>query len=1064
MRRARRNKTCQRVFECLEARSTPAADLLPLAVHHWSFDDGPDWHDSAPGAVAPAITADVSGRADARSATGDPLPFVTGTQRKGVDMAALGRPLVLDADIRSSLGGPFTVAFWVLTTARGDAAAAAAPAVLGTAGIGLGALDAEGRIGVAVGAHWVAVSQRPIDDGQWHFVAITRNARYGRIEVAVDDGPIATGLRAATPTGLPVTAIGGRSGTVAAFPGRLDQVSVFRSRLSRAALAVLRDNHAPKTWGITAAGTAGREFRTASVLVSAYDVEGDRLRVRRFTQPAHGRARHLGDGSFVIIPDRGFVGRDRMTIVVGDGRGGLSRSTIDIDVLPVPPAGGRAAAFVDFAPVVAGDAVLRTESAWRVPRAVDFDRDGRVDLLVAADRGIAFHRNVGSVGRAVFAAGVPVLADGEPIRTADFAALALADMTGDGRLDIVLPDASGVLLVYANTSVAAGTMTVTMAGPLRDDQGDPFVVPDQRFDVGDYDNDGLSDVVVGTFAGDVQLFVNRGTAVRPEFARDGVALMSDAYNLFPRIVDVSRNGVPDLLLGVNWGTVRSWLDPALHGGSLATAPPWQLIITDSTGAVPDLHALTDGPVVDVADVDGDGVVDLVIGGQLAGDAVYVAHGRAASVAEELRFLGSVWRAHPTGLGAVLDADGGRLLARVRASLGRIVDIVKTAGPEDRARIWSAYAAHVRRFARLRMDRPVDVTTEHHLPGIIAQYAVTAGHILPDAPRQRAAIADLFGMQGHRRQLYVGFRLVLGDNVRASDGQLATLVEFMRHQPRATFPDDIVTIDSFSGDGPGGLVALFTGGKNTFGDPTGTPSDEWPDDIRTALAAAKPGNATAGDLFTFVVGHEATHSLDAYVRGRANRDLARRWGQMLCHAAGDDVVAGADGWIDWAATQARFRDRGLWDGAGETWPAAWQAYWSVGPGATLRDTSFLRGGIDWFLENPQESLATQGNQHWVDSEGRLLGAVDRFRRGVAAPLTEAVTFLDFVSVGLNRVAMFDIDPDSVRGRAVWKIAYADLRRDARGFINEVRMSDSGRTYRFTVDASGIYRDVAVTERP
>lgn len=1056
------NQRLAEAFERLEARSTPVSDVVPLAAHHWSFDDGPDWHDSSPGAEAPSITADMSGGADARSSLGDPLPFVSGTQRMGIDVAAAGQPLILDTDIRSSVTGSFTVSFWVRTTASGDSSAGAAPAVMGTSALGIGAIDDAGRIGVAVGTRWLAASQHPINDGQWHFVSIARKAGRGRTEVIVDGGTASIGSRMALPPDLPLTLIGGRSGSSVAFPGQLDQISIFRSRLSRTALAAVRENHAPKTWGITATGTAGREFHTASVLVSAHDVEGDPLRIRRFTQPAHGRARHLGDGSFVITPDGGFVGRDRMTVMVNDGRGGLCRSTIDIDVLPAPSAGRRAAAFVDFTPVVAGGEVLRTQSSWRVPRAIDVDRDGRLDLVVAADRGLTFYRNVGDVGRADFAAGVPVLAGGEPIHTADYAALALADMTGDGRPDLILPDATSALQVYANTSTSTGMMTFALATPLTDDQGEPFVVPDQRFDVGDYDNDGLPDIVVGAFAGDVLFFANRGMAGRPQITRDGITLLSEAYNLFPRIVDVSRNGVPDLVLGVNWGTVRSWLDPVLHGGVLADAPLWQLAITDGFGSEPDLHALTDGPVVDVADVDGDGVVDLLIGGQLVGESIYCARGRAWSLKEELRFLGSVLRDHPTGLGAALDADDGRLLSSVRASLRRIVDIVKMARPEDRAELWSAYADHVRRFDRLRMDRPVQVATEHHLPGIIAQYAVTAGHILPDTPTQRAAIADLFGMRGQRRQLYVNFRLVVGDNIRASSGQLASLLSFMRHHPRAAFPDDILTIDNFFGDGPGGLVELFTGGKNTFGDPTGAPSDEWPDDVRAALAAAKPGNPTAGDVFTFVVGHEATHSLDAYVRGRPNPDLSRRWGQMLCHAAGDDVVAGLDGWIDWSATQAHFRERGFWDGASENWNASWQAYWSAGPGASMRVTSFLRGGIDWFLENPQESLATQANQHWVDSEGRLLGAVDRFRRGIVSPLTEAVTFLDYVSVGLNRVAMFDIDADPARARAIWKIAYADLRRDARGFISELRMSDSGRTYRFTVDASGIYRDVSVME--
>ena len=39
-----------------------------------------------------------------------------------------------------------------------------------------------------------------------------------------------------------------------------------------------------------------------------------------------------------------------------------------------------------------------------------------------------------------------------------------------------------------------------------------------------------------------------------------------------------------------------------------------LTITDSSGASPDLHGLTDGAMVDFGDFNGDGMLDLVIGG------------------------------------------------------------------------------------------------------------------------------------------------------------------------------------------------------------------------------------------------------------------------------------------------------------------------------------------------------------------------------------------------------------------------------------------------------------------
>ena len=63
--------------------------------------------------------------------------------------------------------------------------------------------------------------------------------------------------------------------------------------------------------------------------------------------------------------------------------------------------------------------------------------------------------------------------------------------------------------------------------------------------------------------------------------------------------------------------------------------------------------------------------------------------------------------------------------------------------------------------------------------------------------------------------------------------------------------------------------------------------------------------------------------------------------------------------------------------------------------------------------PQESLATQANHHWANGPGRLIGAVDRFRRATTtglpplkANINEVVTFIDFLSAGMNRVNLVE----------------------------------------------------------
>ena len=234
------------------------------------------------------------------------------------------------------------------------------------------------------------------------------------------------------------------------------------------------------------------------------------------------------------------------------------------------------------------------------------------------------------------------------------------------------------------------------------------------------------------------------------------------------------------------------------------------------------------------------------------------------------------------------------------------------------------------------------------------------------------------------------------------------------------------------------------------------ADEWSSDLRNAITSVKGANNSAGDYFTFVIGHEATHSLDGFVNSRANTDMRRRWGQTLTKAGGPDVVAGSNGWIDWTATQALFQTKGYWDGITANWQAAWDAYWATGAGAAINNNNFMRGSIGWFFQNSQESLATQGNQYWVDSEARLIGAADRFRRGFAPNINEVVTFMDFQSIGMNRIPMFDVNTQSSPAAAIWNVSYADVERNDQGYITNIKIGS--RIYNLTVDSSGYYTGI------
>ena len=91
---------------------------------------------------------------------------------------------------------------------------------------------------------------------------------------------------------------------------------------------------------------------------------------------------------------------------------------------------------------------------------------------------------------------------------------------------------------------------------------------------------------------------------------DYEVLTSGSYNLYPRLFDISRNGEPDFVRGINWGDIKYWFDPLLNGGLSSGGT---LAISDTSGTTlsnQDMKNVTDGPMVDFGDFNGDDVYDL----------------------------------------------------------------------------------------------------------------------------------------------------------------------------------------------------------------------------------------------------------------------------------------------------------------------------------------------------------------------------------------------------------------------------------------------------------------------
>ena len=91
-----------------------------------------------------------------------------------------------------------------------------------------------------------------------------------------------------------------------------------------------------------------------------------------------------------------------------------------------------------LADVPAGDTAISHGSGTTVPRAADWDGDGKVDLIVGAEGNVWFYRNMGTATEPRFAPGVKVQTEGRDIQCGTGrVAIALADMNRDSKPDLI---------------------------------------------------------------------------------------------------------------------------------------------------------------------------------------------------------------------------------------------------------------------------------------------------------------------------------------------------------------------------------------------------------------------------------------------------------------------------------------------------------------------------------------------------------------------------------------------------------------------------------------------------
>lgn len=205
----------------------------------------------------------------------------------------------------------------------------------------------------------------------------------------------------------------------------------------------------------------------------------------------------------------------RIDLPTGAGSGPISVSIRDldgdgkVDLVSTNTSNNKASVFrntssgpgvISYAPRV--DLTTGTE-----PRAVyigDLDSDGKADLAVAnssASNSVSVFRNTSNAGSISFALKQDFTTSNSPWD------VAIADLDGDGKIDLVAADGSGFASILRNTSTGAGNVNFDSHVDFLSGTNPVSV------SVGDFDLDGKNDLALTNYNGDdVSLFRNTSSS------------------------------------------------------------------------------------------------------------------------------------------------------------------------------------------------------------------------------------------------------------------------------------------------------------------------------------------------------------------------------------------------------------------------------------------------------------------------------------------------------------------------------------------------------------------------
>ena len=596
---------------------------------------------------------------------------------------------------------------------------------------------------------------------------------------------------------------------------------------------------------------------------------------------------------------------------------------------------------------------------------------------------------------------------------------AYIDINGDGIKDIISNE-EFTLIYYPgveSNGVPQFLPKVSVAN---------FVIPYKRLDVGDYDNDGLVDIITGSFEGDYYYNRNIGTPSHPRFSDTKEKIVNPGvlvqpYNTHPRLVDFNQDGQSDIIYGINWATMQVYVkqeDGGFHHEYFKNIEGDKISLRGTVG---------DNTAPDVGDVNNDGVVDLVTSGDKGNVLILLG---ALLFHHAMKELDHIMTLYPTDLGNAMDAD--KNLWNKIYDLHHIIQsavVKEIVNKAERYAVYLWYRDLVQRypnyFHRQTFEQP-------HLDWLSAYVWVIMLEAGGDTRDVRTEIARLTRQTHSYGIMLINRGVILVNDNQGDPREIVLLQRYLDTLHPSYFSLQAITMRDITSKPQGKYLSMKKGVCNIFnGDFYGT--NQFPENCRVCNEAGRKPKAMS---FLVVAAHEVGHnSLDSNTAQAYSQRLKDRKYELIHRTAGPEIKWNTLYSYNSEQTKQNFLTKGWWDGQ-EDFKEAMKRFF-LGPGFSY-DMNHLRQNYDisFFVRSPQEAFATLTNQYFDDTKLMLDYAWEKAINGYLLNIDWFLLCAEYYSLGTNTVPFWSID-----GEGNISTFEVNLGRTPTGYIYRIEIPES-----------------------